>query len=62
MPKGKHIINNKQKRAAQWVARFLHLWGFLFLMPLLGKRLRDAALYTFVHHYTFAAKSKSLII
>ena len=21
------IINNKQKRAAQWVARFLRLWG-----------------------------------
>ena len=43
MPEGKHIINNKQKRAAR-------------------KRIRDAALYTFVHHYTFAAKSKSLII
>ena len=27
-----------------------------------GKRIRDAALYTFVYHYTFAAKSKSLII
>ena len=27
-----------------------------------GKRIRDAALYTFVHHYTFAAKSKTLII
>ena len=26
------------------------------------KRLRDAALYTFIHHYIFAAKSKSLII
>ena len=26
------------------------------------KRIRDAALYTFVYHYTFAAKSKSLII
>ena len=26
------------------------------------KRLRDAALYTFVYHYTFAAKSKTLII
>ena len=30
--------------------------------PELGKRIRDAALYTFVYHYTFAAKSKSLII
>ena len=28
----------------------------------IGKRIRDAALYTFVYHYTFAAKSKSLII
>ena len=27
-----------------------------------GKRIRDAALYTFVYHYTFAAKSKTLII
>jgi hypothetical protein len=27
MPKGKHIINNKQKRAAHWAARFLRLWG-----------------------------------
>ena len=27
-----------------------------------SKRIRDAALYTFVYHYTFAAKSKSLII
>ena len=27
-----------------------------------GKRIRDAALYTFIHHYTFAAKSKTLII
>ena len=43
MPEGKHIINNKQKRAAR-------------------KRIRDAALYTFIYHYTFAAKSKSLII
>ena len=29
---------------------------------ILRKRIRDAALYTFVYHYTFAAKSKSLII
>ena len=28
----------------------------------ISKRIRDAALYTFVYHYTFAAKSKSLII
>ena len=27
-----------------------------------GKRIRDAALYTFIYHYTFAAKSKSIII
>ena len=26
----------------------------------LGKRIRDAALSTFIHHYTFAAKSKSI--
>ena len=25
-----------------------------------GKRIRDAALSTFIHHYTFAAKSKSI--
>ena len=24
------------------------------------KRIRDAALSTFIHHYTFAAKSKSI--
>lgn len=29
MPKGKHIINNKQKRAAHWAARFLRLWDFV---------------------------------
>ena len=27
MLKGKHMINNKQKRAAEWVARFLRLWS-----------------------------------
>ena len=27
-----------------------------------GKRIRDAALYTFIYHYTFAAKSKYIII
>ena len=26
----------------------------------LSKRIRDAALSTFIHHYTFAAKSKSI--
>ena len=25
-----------------------------------SKRIRDAALSTFIHHYTFAAKSKSI--
>ena len=29
MPKGKHIINNKQKRAAHWAARFLRLSDFV---------------------------------
>ena len=28
----------------------------------LGKRIRDATLHTFIYHYIFAAKSKSLII
>ena len=32
------------------------------LFCIIGKRIRDAALSTFIHHYTFAAKSKSLII
>lgn len=27
IPIRKQTINNKQKRAAQWVARFLRLWG-----------------------------------
>lgn len=31
MPKGKHIIHYKQKRAAHWAARFLRLWGSCFL-------------------------------
>ena len=34
----------------------------LYVTMITSKRLRDAALYTFVYHYTFAAKSKSLII
>ena len=29
MPKGKHIIDYKQKRAAHWAARFLRLWDFV---------------------------------
>lgn len=29
MPKGKHIIHYKQKRAAHWAARFLRLWDFV---------------------------------
>lgn len=28
----------------------------------LRKRIRDATLHTFIYHYIFAAKSKSLII
>ena len=41
MPKGKHMINNKQKRAAEWVARFLRLWssGLLCLCYALVFRL-----------------------
>ena len=31
IPISKQIINNKQKRAAQRVARFLRLWGSCFL-------------------------------
>ena len=31
IPISKQIINNKQKRAAQRVARFLRLWGSWFL-------------------------------
>ena len=30
------------------------------MSPAVGKRIRDAALSTFSHHYTFAAKSKSI--
>ena len=30
--------------------------------PTAGKRIRDATLHTFIYHYIFAAKSKSLII
>lgn len=36
---------------------------FLFSCTLIyrkRKRIRDAALSTFIHHYTFAAKSKSI--
>ncbi len=29
-------------------------------LSLRRKRIRDAALSTFIHHYTFAAKSKSI--
>ena len=29
MPKGKQIINNKQKRAAHWAVRFLRLCDFV---------------------------------
>ena len=29
MPKGRHIIHYKQKRAAHWAARFLRLWDFV---------------------------------
>ena len=41
MLKGKHMINNKQKRAAEWVARFLRLWssGLLCLCYALVYRL-----------------------
>lgn len=31
-------------------------------VPYVRKRIRDVALCTFIYHYTFAAKSKSLII
>lgn len=30
------------------------------IISFLSKRIRDAALSTFIHHYTFAAKSKSI--
>lgn len=30
MPKGKHIIHYKQKRAAHWVARFFAFMGFCY--------------------------------
>ena len=32
------------------------------LFYIIGKRIRDATLHTFIYHYIFAAKSKSLII
>gem|GEM_PF-6414493 len=31
-------------------------------MQFIGKRIRDAALSTFIHHYTFVVKSKSITI
>ena len=33
---------------------------FHFIPSFSSKRIRDAALSTFIHHYTFAAKSKSI--
>lgn len=30
MPKGKHIIHYKQKRAAHWAARFFAFMGFCY--------------------------------
>lgn len=30
MPKGKHIIDYKQKRAAHWAARFFAFMGFCY--------------------------------
>ncbi len=35
-------------------SKVLKMYGYY------GKRIRDAALSTFIHHYTFAAKSKSI--
>ena len=43
--------NKRQKRCLKVAFVRLH-----------GKRIRDATLHTFIYHYIFAAKSKSLII
>ena len=36
------------------------LCEFCGFLRLYSKRIRDAALSSFIHHYTFAAKSKSI--
>ena len=38
----------------------LNVTGTSTMDDVTGKRIRDAALSTFIHHYTFAAKSKSI--
>lgn len=50
IPISKQILNRKQKRAAQRVARFLRLWGswFLCLFYLLFA--------TYLHHVLFGEK------
>ena len=45
-----------------WISSSMYKPYVLAFIQFYSKRIRDAALYTFVHHYTFAAKSKSLII
>ena len=52
-------MGEKSKHSAReskpWCKRFQTL-----VQEIRRKRIRDAALSTFIHHYTFAAKSKSI--
>ena len=54
IPISKQIINNKQKRAAQRVARFLRLWGSWFLC--LFYALFYLLFATYLHHVLFGEK------
>ena len=54
IPIGKQITNNKQKRAAQRVARFLRLWGSWFLC--LFYALFYLLFATYLHHVLFGEK------
>ena len=54
IPIGKQITNNKQKRAAQRVARFLRLWDSWFLC--LFYALFYLLFATYLHHVLFGEK------
>ncbi len=54
IPISKQITNNKQKRAAQRVARFLRLWGSWFLC--LFYALFYLLFATYLHHVLFGEK------
>lgn len=54
IPISKYILNRKQKRAAQRVARFLRLWGSWFLC--LFYALFYLLFATYLHHVLFGEK------